>query len=63
MAAIYIKNFPKSLKQLVDEYGKRQFPNMSMQAAASMMILEWIRNHQDELDEIGLLTEEIKTFL
>ena len=63
MATLYIKGIPIEIKTLLSAYGKRQVPNQSLKDVIVLMVLDWVRKNKKELEEMELLTEEIKTFL
>ena len=57
-AAIYAKQVPEHLVDILDKWRQKQIPTLNRQQAVIHVLNEWVNQHKKEFVEEGIITNE-----
>mgnify|MGYP001150379105 CR=1 FL=1 len=57
-AAIYAKQVPEHLVDILDKWRQKQIPTLNRQQAVIHVLNEWVNQHKQEFVEEGIITNE-----
>ena len=58
MGALYAKQVPDHLVDILDRWRKQQIPSFNRQQAITHVLNEWINFHRREFVKDGIITDE-----
>lgn len=58
MGALYAKQVPDHLVEILDKWRKQQIPSFNRQQAITHVLNEWINMHRQEFVREGFITNE-----
>ena len=56
--AIYAKQVPEHLVDILDKWRQKQIPTLNRQQAVIHVLNEWVNQHKQEFVEEGIITNE-----
>ena len=63
-AAIYAKQVPEHLVDILDKWRQKQIPTLNRQQAVIHVLNEWVNQHKQEFVKEGIITnEQITSFI
>ena len=58
MGALYAKQVPDHLVDILDSWRKHQIPTLNRQQAVTHVLNEWVNSHRQEFVREGIITNE-----
>jgi hypothetical protein len=59
--AIYAKQVPEHLVDILDKWRQKQIPTLNRQQAVIHVLNEWVNQHKQEFVKEGIITNELVT--
>jgi hypothetical protein len=58
MGALYAKQVPDHLVDILDKWRKQQIPTLNRQQAITHVLNEWVNRHRQDFVREGIITNE-----